>query len=116
MRKRHKGRKLSRKRDQRKALLKSLARELFLKERIETTEAKAKELRSFAEKFIERAKEKNLPNIRYLARFFAKDVIKKLFDEIGPRYKERKGGYTRILKLGPRKSNGAKMAIIELVK
>jgi len=116
MRKRQKGRKLSRKRDQRKALLKSLARELFLKERIETTEAKAKELRSFAERFIERAKEKNLSNIRYVSRFFAKDVTKKLFDEIGPRYKERKGGYTRILKLGPRKSNGAKMAIIELVK
>jgi len=116
MRKRKKGRKLSRKRDQRKALLKSLARELFLKERIETTEAKAKELRSFAERFIERAKEKNLSNIRYVARFFAKDVIKKLFDEIGPRYKERKGGYTRILKLGQRKSDGAKMAIIELVK
>jgi large subunit ribosomal protein L17 len=116
MRKRQKGRKLSRKRDQRRALLKSLARELFLKERITTTEAKAKELRSFAERFIERAKEKKLPNVRYLARFFAKDVIKKLFEEIGPRYKERKGGYTRVLKLGPRKSDGAKMAIIELVK
>jgi large subunit ribosomal protein L17 len=116
MRKRHKGRKLSRKRDQRKALLKSLTRELFLKERIETTEAKAKELRSFAERFIERAKEKNLSNIRYVSRFFSKDVTKKLFDEIGPRYKERKGGYTRILKLGQRKSDGAKMAIIELVK
>jgi large subunit ribosomal protein L17 len=76
MRKRHKGRKLSRKGAQRKALLKSLARELFLKERIETTEAKAKELRSFAERFIERAKEKNLSNIRYVSRFFAKDVIK----------------------------------------
>jgi large subunit ribosomal protein L17 len=116
MRKRKKGRKLSRKRDQRKALLKSLARELFLREKIKTTEARAKELRSFAERFIERAKEKNLPNVRYLRRFFNKDVLKKLFEEIGPRYKERKGGYTRILKLEPRKSNGAKMAIIELVK
>jgi large subunit ribosomal protein L17 len=116
MRKRHKGRKLSRKKGQRKALLKSLARELFLRERIKTTEAKAKELRSFAEKFIERAKEKNLSNIRYTSRFFAKDVIKKLFDEIGPRYKERRGGYTRILKLGQRRSDGAKMAIIELIK
>ena len=116
MRKRHRGRKFGRKRDQRKALLKSLARELFLKERIKTTEAKAKELRSFAERFIEKAKEKNLSNIRYVARFFAKDVVKKLFYEIGPKYKERKGGYTRILKLGQRKSDGAKMAIIELVK
>jgi large subunit ribosomal protein L17 len=116
MRKRKKGRKLSRKRDQRRALLKSLSGELFLKERIITTEAKAKELRSFAERFIERAKEKNLPNIRYLSRFFSKEIVKKLFDEIGPRYKERKGGYTRILKLGSRKSDSAKMAIIELVK
>jgi len=115
MRKKKKGRKLHRKRDQRRSLLKSLARELFLKERIKTTEAKAKELRSFAEKFIERAKEKNLSNVRYLRRYFGKDVVKKLFEEIGPKYKERKGGYTRILKLGPRKSDGAKMAIIELV-
>lgn len=115
MRKRKKGRKFHRKRDQRRALLKSLARELLLRERIKTTEAKAKELRSFVEKFIERGKEKNLVNIRYLRRFFAKDVVKKLFEEIGPRYKERKGGYTRILKLGKRKSDGAKMAIIELV-
>jgi len=116
MRKRHKGRKLSRKRDQRRALLKSLARELFLRERITTTEARAKEIRSFAERFIERAKEKNLSNIRYVSRFFSKEVVKKLFNEIAPRYKERKGGYTRILKLGQRKSDGAKMAIIELVK
>jgi large subunit ribosomal protein L17 len=116
MRKRKKGRKLSRKRDQRRALLKSLTRELFLKERIKTTLAKAKELRSFSEKFVKRAKEKNLTNVRYLRRFFDKDVLKKLFDEIGPRYKERKGGYTRIIKLGPRKSDGAEMAIIELLK
>lgn len=115
MRKRKKGRKFHRKRDQRRALLKSLARELFLKEKIKTTEAKAKELRSFAEKFIERAKEKNLQNVRYLRRFFDKEVVKKLFDTIGPRYKERKGGYTRIIKLGPRPSDGAKMAIIELI-
>lgn len=116
MRKRKKGRKLSRKRDQRKALLKSLARELFLREKIKTTQAKAKEVRSFTEKFIERAKEKNLANIRYVKRFFGKDIIKKLFDEVGPRYKEKKGGYTRIIKLGQRRSDGAKMVIIELVK
>jgi len=115
MRKRKKKRKLGRKRDQRKALLKSLARELFLKEKIKTTEAKAKELRSFAERFIERAKEKNLTNLRYLRRFFSKEVIKKLFDEIGPRYKERKGGYTRIIKIGYREGDRAKMVIIELV-
>lgn len=115
MRKRKKIRKLSRKRDQRRALLKSLARELLLKEKITTTEAKAKELRSFVEKFIERAKEKNLANLRYLRRFFQKEVVKKLFDEIAPRYKERRGGYTRVVKLGRRKSDAAKMAIIELL-
>lgn len=116
MRKRKKIRKLSRKRDQRRALLKSLARDLFLREKIKTTEAKAKELRGFVEKFIVRAKEKNLSNIRYLRRFFSKDVLKKLFNEIGPRYKERRGGYTRIIKLGQRKSDGAKIVQIELVK
>jgi len=115
MRKRKKGRKLSRKRDQRRALMKSLARELILRERIKTTLAKAKELRSFVEKFIERAKEKNLNNVRYIMRFFDKETTKKLFEEIGPKYKDRKGGYTRILKLGQRKSDGAEMAIIELV-
>jgi large subunit ribosomal protein L17 len=116
MRKRKKGRKLSRKRDQRRALMKGLARELFLKEKIKTTLAKAKELRSFAEKFVERAKEKNLSNVRYLRSYFDKETVKKLFAEIGPRYKERKGGYARIIKLGQRKSDGAEMAIIELIK
>lgn len=116
MRKRKKGRKLSRKRDQRKALLKAEATALFLKEKIQTTEAKAKELAPFVEKQITKAKIGNLSAIRQLARYFSKKIIKKLFEEIGPRYKERKGGYTRIIKLGPRKSDGAKMAIIELVK
>lgn len=116
MRKRKKGRKLSRKKDLRKALLKSLARELFLKEKIKTTEAKAKELAPFAENKITRAKTNSLFSRRLLAREFSSETVKKLVDEIGPRYKERKGGYTRIIKLGPRKSNGAKMAIIELIK
>jgi large subunit ribosomal protein L17 len=116
MRKRKKGRKLSRKRDQRKALLRSLARELFLKEKIKTTEAKAKEVSGFAEKQITRAKKGNLFSRKLLARRFSPKVVKKLVDEIAPKYKERKGGYTRVVKLGPRKSDGAKMAIIELVK
>lgn len=115
MRHKKKGRKLHRKRDQRRALLKGLARELFLRGKIKTTEAKAKELRSFAERFVEKAKEKNLTNIRYLRRYFDEETLKKLFDEIGPKYKERKGGYTRIIKLPPRQSDGAEMAIIELV-
>ncbi|MBZ9577780.1 50S ribosomal protein L17 [Patescibacteria group bacterium] len=116
MRKLKQGRKLSKKRNQRKALLKALASALFLNEKIRTTEAKAKEVSRFAEKCITRAKKGDLASRRILAKYFAKPLVKKLADEIGPRYKKRKGGYTRIIKLGPRKSDGAKMAIIELVK
>lgn len=116
MRKRKKGRKLSRKRDQRKALLKSLTRELFLHERITTTLARVKEISSLAEKEIGLAKRGDLLSQRLLAKKFSPEIVKKLIGEIGPRYKDRKGGYTRIIKLGPRKTNGAKMAIIELVK
>ena len=116
MRKRKKGRKLSRKKDQRKALLKSLANSLLLKEKIKTTEAKSKEISRFIERQISRAKISNLTSRRLLSNFFSPQTVKKLVDEIGPRYKERKGGYTRIIKLGQRKSDGARMAIIELVK
>lgn len=108
-------RKLSRKRNQRKALLKSLARNLFLHEKILTTEARAKELRKIVERMIEKGKKGNLASKRYLARFFEKEIVKKI-SEISSRYKERKGGYTRIIKIGRRKGNGAKMAIIELIK
>ena len=93
-----------------------MASALLLKEKIKTTEAKAKEIRSFIEKSISRAKKGDLSSRRLLARFFSKKIVKKLIEEIAPRYKERKGGYTRIIKLGLRKTNGAKMAIIELVK
>jgi len=116
MRKRKKGRKLSRKRDQRKALLRIIASALLLKGKIRTTEAKAKEVSSFVEKQITRAKNDKLQSRRILLRTFSPKIVKKLFSEIAPNYKERKGGFTRIIKLGPRKSNGAKMAIIELVK
>jgi len=121
MRKRKRGRKLSRKRDQRKALLKALASALLLNEKIKTTEAKAKEVSSLVEKFITQAKKGDLASRKLLAkslgggRVASKKIVKKLMEEIAPRYKERKGGYTRIIKLGPRKSNGAKMSIIELV-
>jgi len=116
MKKRKKGRKLSRKRDQRKALLRSLASSLLLKEKIKVTEAKAKEASSFLEKQISRAKVGNLTSRRMLSNFFSPQIVKKLINEIGPRYKERKGGYTRIIKLGPRKLDGAKMVVIELVQ
>jgi large subunit ribosomal protein L17 len=116
MLKRIKGRKLGREKDQRKALLKSMARSLLLLEKIKTTEVKAKELRPFIEPLITRAKKSDLSANRILAKYFEKDLVKKMITEIGLRYKDRPGGYTRIIKLGPRKSDGAKMAIIELVK
>jgi len=116
MRKRKKGRKFSRESSQRKALLKSLAREIFLKEKILTTEAKAKEISPLVEKEITRAKRGDINSKRLLSRKFSPEIVKKLVNEIAPRYKERKGGYTRIIKLGPRRSDGARMAIVELIK
>ena len=116
MKKRKKGRKLSRKRGPRKALLKSLTENLFLNEKIKTTEAKAKELSRLAERFVTKAKKIDLGSRKLLLKELSPEVVKKLEKEIGPRYKERKGGYTRIIKIGSRKSDGAKMAIIELIK
>jgi large subunit ribosomal protein L17 len=116
MRKRQKGRKLSLKRDQRKALLRSLAEALLTKEKIQTTLAKAKEVSIFAEKMITIAKKKGLIAERDLAKSFSDRLVKKMTKEIGPRFAQRQGGYTRIMKLPPRKDDGAKMAIIELVK
>lgn len=116
MRKLKKGRKFNRETAQRKALLASLAAALFLQERIKTTEAKAKEMRMFAEKLITRGKEQNLTARKLLEEILPSAVAKKLFQDIAPRYKDRKGGYTRITKLGPRASDSAKMAIIELIK
>jgi len=116
MKKLKQGRKFSRKKDQRKALLRLLASALFQNEKIKTTEAKAKEVSGFAEKYITRAKKGDLASRRLLLKYFPKKIVKKMIDEIGPRYKKRNGGYTRIIKLGARKSDSAKIAIIELVK
>jgi large subunit ribosomal protein L17 len=116
MQKRAKGRKLHRETGQRKALLKTLASSLVLREKIETTEAKAKELSSFIEKKITKAKLGTLAARREMARFFAPKIVKKLMDEIAPLYKNQQGGYTRIIKTGPRSSDGSKMAIMELLK
>ena len=110
-----KGRKFGRKRDQRRALMKSLASSFFMLGKIKTTEAKAKELRSFAEKLLTRAKNQNLVNIRHLNNFFSDKAAKRIAAEAAL-LSSRSGGYTRITKLGSRKSDGAKMAIIELVK
>lgn len=116
MRKQKRGRKLSREKGQRKALLRSLALSLFLREKIKTTRAKAKEVSVLAEKLITRAKTDNLASRRFLLRFLPQKIVAKIFKEIIQRYKERKGGYTRLVKLGQRKSDGAEMAIIELIK
>ena len=116
MRKQKKGRKLSRKSGQRKALVRALISALILHEKIKTTEAKAKKISGIAEKFITQSKKGNLASRRLLASFFSPKIAKKMVDELSPRYKDRHGGYTRVIKLGPRKPDGAKMAIIELVK
>ena len=116
MRKRNKGRMLSRNKTQRKALLKSLMNSLFLYGKIKTTEAKAKELRVVAEKSITRARQNTVFSRRVLARTLDPKSVKKLVNEIAPKYTNRPGGYTRITKLGQRMSDSAKMVIIELVK
>ncbi len=116
MHKRIKRRKLNRTADKRKAFLKIASSALLLKEKIKTTEAKAKEIQNFTEKQITLAKTGNLAARRLSAKLFPPKIVKKLIQDLAPRYKERKGGYTRIIKLGPRKNDGAKMAIIELVK
>ena len=116
MRKLNKGRKFSRKIGPRRQLMKGLVHNFLMQEKIKTTEAKAKELRSAVEKMITRAREDSISNRRILAKTLTQDMVKKLFVEVAPKYKDRAGGYTRITKLGQRKSDGAKMAIIELVK
>ena len=111
-------RKLGRTTSHRTALLRSLATALFERERIRTTLMKAKELRPFAEKLITLAKrEENRAHSLRLAQRDIRDkvVVKKLFDTLGARFASRPGGYTRILRLGPRQGDGAEMAIVELL-
>lgn len=116
MRHRVKGKKLKRDSAQRRALLRNLVTSFLEKERIRTTLAKAKATRPIAEKMITLAKKDSLHSRRLALRFiYKKDVVKKLFDEIGPRFSERPGGYTRIIKIGPRAGDGAEMALLELV-
>ena len=116
MRHHNANRKFGRKKDQRAALLKSLARELFLHGKIVTTEAKAKEVRPFAEELITIARVGDLASKRLvMSRLSNNAITKKLTDKIAPQYKERKGGYTRITKLPARVTDSAKMAAIELV-
>ncbi|MBW5449148.1 50S ribosomal protein L17 [Cohnella sp. CFH 77786] len=114
--------KLSRDSSSRKALFRDLVTDLFLYERIQTTEAKAKEVRSIAEKLITLAKRGDLHARRQVAAFVRRetlngeqDAIQKLFSDLATRYAERAGGYTRILKLGPRRGDSAPMVYLELV-
>ena len=116
MRHRNKGRALSRTPSHKKATMRNMATSLFRHERIETTTAKAKELRPFAERLITLGKRGDLHARRLAGRLIAdRQVLGKLFDDIGPRFTERAGGYTRILKLGNRRGDAAEMALIELV-
>ncbi|QDI91479.1 50S ribosomal protein L17 [Salicibibacter halophilus] len=115
-------RKLGRNTSARKALFRDLATDLLINEKIVTTEAKAKALRPIVEKTITLGKGGTLHDRRQAASFIRKeaadedqDAIQKLFDDIGPRYEERQGGYTRIIKMDPRKGDGTPMAVIELV-
>ena len=116
MRHRVAGRKFNRDSAQRKALLRGLATELFRHGKIQTTEAKAKSLRPVAEKLITLAKRGDLHARRQAAaRLYDPAVLQKLFGEIAEQYQNRKGGYTRVYKLGPRQGDAAPMALIELV-
>ena len=110
-------RKLNRTHAHRKALYRNMATSLLKKERIKTTLVKAKELRRVVEKMITRARVKSIHNIRIIHKLILdKDILKKLFDEVAPRYKDRNGGYTRIIRLGKRAGDNADLAYIELVE
>jgi len=110
------GKKLGRPKDQRIALLRSLTAEIVKHERVTTTHAKASEARKEVDKLITHGKKGNLHHRRLaMASVPNKEVIKKVFDVLAPRYSSRAGGYTRIIKLGPRKGDAAPMSLVELV-
>lgn len=116
MRHQHSGRQLNRNSSHRKAMFKNMASSLFRHELIKTTVPKAKELRRVVEPLITKAKQDSVANRRYVYdRIRDREMVSKLFDELGPRYKERPGGYMRILKCGFRAGDKAPMALVELV-
>ncbi|MCM3358507.1 MULTISPECIES: 50S ribosomal protein L17 [unclassified Psychrobacillus] len=123
-------RKLGRTSSQRKAMLRDLTTDLIIHERLQTTEARAKELRSVVEKMITLGKRGDLHARRQAAAYIRREVVtttneegeesttfalQKLFDDVAPRYADRQGGYTRIMKVGPRRGDGAPVVVIELV-
>ncbi len=109
-------RKLGRPTDQRRAMLRSMTTSFLEAGRIETTLTRAKEVRKIAEKMVTLGKTNTLHTKRQALSYITKrDVVVKLFDEIAPKYAERNGGYTRIIKMGPRRGDAAEMAILEFV-
>ena len=111
-----KHRKLGRTRDQRRAMLRAMVTYLLENGQIKTTVTRAKEVAPVAEKMITLAKENSLASYRQALAFITKeDVANKLFKEIGPKYADRNGGYTRVVRIGPRRGDAAEMAIIQLV-
>ncbi|MBS4021459.1 MAG: 50S ribosomal protein L17 [Dethiobacter sp.] len=109
-------RKFGRRSAPRRAMLRNLVTSLVLNGKVETTEAKAKQIRSIAEKMITLGKRGDLHARRQaLAYLFDEDAVTKLFEEISPRFEERQGGYTRILKIAPRRGDAAPMAILEIL-
>jgi large subunit ribosomal protein L17 len=112
-----KNRKLGRTSAHRQALFRNQLQSLMDKERIITTLEKAKELRPLAEKVVTRGKQADsVPARRWVRQWIPKrELVKKVFDEISPRFAERPGGYTRIVKIGPRRGDGAEMAVLEFV-
>ena len=109
-------RKLGKSSEQRRALLRQLVTDLLENGKIETTFYRAKEVQPVVEKMITLGKKGGLANYRRALAFITKeDVAKKLFDEIAPKYADRKGGYTRVTRTGPRRGDAAEMAVIELV-
>lgn len=117
MRHMHKGRKFGLKKGPRRSFLRILANNLVSHEKITTTEARAKELKGIVERYITYGKQQNLAGMKLLLEKLPKAAAYKVYHEIAPRYKERKGGYTRVVKtVTPRKHDGSKMAIIEFVK
>lgn len=110
-------RKLGRTSDHRKAMLRGMVTYLLENGRIETTVTRAKEVRSMAEKMITLGKSESLHTKRQIFSYVTKETVaKKVIDEIGPFYSDRAGGYTRIVRIGPRRGDAAEMAIIELVE
>ncbi len=116
-------RKLNRRSDQRKALLRDLVTQLIIHERIETTETKAKELSRLIDKMVTLGKENTLASrrraaetVRFIEGEDGKNAVQKLFEDIAVRFKDRSGGYTRIMKLGPRRGDSTEMAVIEFVE